>query len=272
MRSNVPKLSQKTMTKLLGSSYRKNLLQLIDKKNAAEIRDYAKYVTDGQILQRMAGYENDSKSGWGFPQLNILSCFKKDGSFEKKFFEFKAVNHFLKEKDGDAAAEVVACILWLWKCSDSSIASFDYEKIDAELVKIDREIAEKQAREQKISDTGKRICDIIRPTVDAAEGKPYDEVADKTKVAVERMLDEFVKSEDICKYVVSLDRNNDASKARGELFLDIGYKLEEGAEFTVLACHVNPKKADEQKEEEEKKKQEEPSQDSGVQAEQSSVQ
>ena len=242
MKNNVTKLSQKTMTKLLGEAYRKSLLQQMKGEIATEIRDYAKYVTDSQILQRMSGYENDSKSGWGFPQLNILCCFKDDGSFEKKFFEFRVVNHFLKDQDGDSAADVVACILWLWKCSDKSIASFNYEKIDAELVKIDKEIAEKQAKEQKINDVGKRICDIVKPIIDSTEGKPFNEVSEKTKAAVERMLEEFKKNGEIAKSVVSLDRNTEESKANGEFFLDIGYKLVASDEYTILACHVDPRK------------------------------
>lgn len=48
------KLSKKTMTRLLNAQYRKSILR--DAKSAAEkqIEEYAKFVVNGQISQRMS--------------------------------------------------------------------------------------------------------------------------------------------------------------------------------------------------------------------------
>ena len=258
MKKETITLNKKTLTKLLNTSFRKNILSSYTKDKYL-INDYARYVVDSQILQRMNGYENDAKSGWGFPQLNILCCIKKDGNIEKKFFEFKTINHFLKEKDGDSAVEVVKCILLLWKKSDPEILNFDYEKIDAELVKLDKEIADKQAKEQKINETGKRIHDIVRPVVDKVLYENYETIAPLTKERVEKILEQFKEAGDICKYVVSLDRNDEASIERNEFHMDIGFKLEEKDDFTILVCDVRPGKGDEEKKEEEQKKNKEDS-------------
>lgn len=64
---------------------------------------------------------------------------KADGSVDKKFLEFKTINHFLKDKDGDAAVEVMKCILVLWASEDKSVSSFDVETISNELKKLDEE-------------------------------------------------------------------------------------------------------------------------------------
>lgn len=249
MKNETNLLNKKTLTKLLNADFRKGILDSY-RKDTFLINDYARYVVDSQILQRMKGYENDPKAGWGFPQLNILCCIREDGSIDKKFFEFKTVNHFLKEQDGDSAVEVVKCILILWaRAEKKTLKSFDYEKIDAELVRLDKEIADKQAKEQKINETGKRIHDIVRPVVDQALKESFDVAAPRTKERVEKILEQFKEAGDICKHVVSLDRNDEASIKRGEFHMDIGYKLEENDDFTILVCDVRPPKEDETKKE-----------------------
>ena len=72
---------------------------------------------------------------------------KNDGEVEKRFFEFNIINHFLKDYDGSSAIDVVKCILILCSKEDKSIKSFDYEVIDKELVRIDKESEEKKKKD-----------------------------------------------------------------------------------------------------------------------------
>ena len=158
-KTSTPKLSAKTMTKLLGEDFRKSILRkAISKPFFNEIHAYARYLVDTQILQRVSGHEDDAKSNWGFPALGLVCAFQKDGTFLKKLMELKVLNHFLKDKDGDSAVEVAVCILVLWKQEDPSIASFDVKKIEAALVDLDKEllaqeaahkVAEEKAKAQK---------------------------------------------------------------------------------------------------------------------------
>lgn len=67
MKSNVPVLNKKSMTKLLNRDFRKKILLSYSNKDPYGIFPYAKYICDVQILQKMHGYDNDAKSGWGFP-------------------------------------------------------------------------------------------------------------------------------------------------------------------------------------------------------------
>ena len=253
MKNNNAALSKKNLTKLLNPAFRKKILDSY-KKDTFLINDYARYVVDSQIIQRMKGLESDAKAGWGFPQLNMLCCIKKDGTIEKKLFEFNSVNHFLKDEDGDTAVDVVKCILILWLQADKKcIESFDYEKIDAELVRLDKEIAEKKVKDQKIEETSKRIKSLVKPIIDKTLYEKYDEVAEETKKKVEKVLDEFVKAKQLAKAVVSLDRNTTESIAADHFFLDIGFKLEEKDDFSILVCHAGPS-AEEKKDEAQKEK------------------
>lgn len=151
MKSNVPALSKKAMTKLLDREFRKKIILSYCSKDPYHVFPYAKYLCDAQILQRMQGYENDARSSWGFPQLNVICCVKKDGKVEKRLFEFSTVNHFLKDKDGDSALEVLSCILIMWlNAEKNDIVSFDYEKIDADLARLDEELRQKQLKDAAI--------------------------------------------------------------------------------------------------------------------------
>lgn len=67
MKNSIPALSKKSMTKLLDSGFRKKILLSYSKKDPYGVFPYAKYLCDTQILQKMQGYDNDAKSGWGFP-------------------------------------------------------------------------------------------------------------------------------------------------------------------------------------------------------------
>ena len=53
----------------------------------------------------------------------------------------------MKDYDGSSAIDVVKCILILWSKEDKSIKSFDYEVIDKELVRLDKEIEEKKKKD-----------------------------------------------------------------------------------------------------------------------------
>lgn len=78
--------------------------------------------------------------------MNFICAVMKDGSVDKRFFEFGAVNHFLKEKDGDSACEVVEAILVEWAKGDKNIKDFDMQVIDDELAKIEAEYVEEQKK------------------------------------------------------------------------------------------------------------------------------
>lgn len=240
-------LSKKTLTRLLNKEFRKSILQSIDwskNEQSKGIREYAKYVVDSQILQKVQGHDSDKKAGWGFPQLNILCAVKKDGSVEKKLFEFKTVNHFLKDKDGDSAVEVVACILAIWAKSDKSVACFDYEKIDTELIKLDQEAKALKAKEEKTNETGKKIKELIEPTINQLSGVEYGEACKKAQEVVTKVLEKMKANKEVFSYALTFTRNTKESISQKQLFIDISFKCEENDEWVVLACHVNGKKRD----------------------------
>jgi hypothetical protein len=60
---------------------------------------------------------------------------KKDGVVDMQLVEFNIVNHFLVKQDGDAAAEVVLCMLAMWLSEDrlKTIRDFDIDTIDLAL-------------------------------------------------------------------------------------------------------------------------------------------
>lgn len=79
---------------------------------------------------------------------------KADGSVDKKFLEFKTINHFLRDNDGDAAVEVMKCILVLWSSEDKSVSSFDVEAISNELKKLDEEVKQHLKQQTKRKEDG----------------------------------------------------------------------------------------------------------------------
>ena len=91
-------------------------------------------------MSRDKSHEKDKKYGYGFSPLGIVCAVMKDGTVKKRFLEFNTVNYFLKDYKGAFAIEVVKCILILWLNEEkNSIQDFDYMKIDAELVKLEKE-------------------------------------------------------------------------------------------------------------------------------------
>ena len=237
MKTDLPKLNQKTLTKLINSKYRKSLLSKLNLKKTFGLSEYAKYVVDSSIMQKIPEYEDNAKSGWGFPQLNIICSIKKDGTIEKKLFEFKSINHFLKDKDGDSAVEVVECILALWANEDKSIVSYDYEKIDAELVKLDEQAKELAKKDEVKNEIGKKIKEKITPLFDEIANLKFDDAMQLMQEKIGKVLEQMKDSKEIVVGIVSFNRNVLATINQKRMFVDVGFKVEDVSEqFTVLTC------------------------------------
>lgn len=237
MKTDLPKLNQKTLTKLINGKYRKSLLSKLNLKKTFGLSEYAKYVVDSSIMQKIPEYEDNAKSGWGFPQLNIICSIKKDGTIEKKLFEFKSINHFLKDKDGDSAVEVVECILALWANEDKSIVSYDYEKIDAELVKLDEQAKELAKKDEVKNEIGKKIKEKITPLFDEIANLKFDDAMQLMQEKIGKVLEQMKDSKEIVVGIVSFNRNVLATINQKQMFVDVGFKVEDVSEqFTVLTC------------------------------------
>ena len=237
MKTDLPKLNQKTLTKLINSKYRKSLLSKLNLKKTFGLSEYAKYVVDSSIMQKIPEYEDNAKSGWGFPQLNIICSIKKDGTIEKKLFEFKSINHFLKDRDGDSAVEVVECILALWANEDKSIISYDYEKIDAELVKLDEQAKELAKKDEVKNEIGKKIKEKITPLFDEIANLKFDDAMQLMQEKIGKVLEQMKDSKEIVAGIVSFNRNVLATINQKQMFVDVGFKVEDVSEqFTVLTC------------------------------------
>ena len=141
----------KKYTKFLNDGYRHRYLlqnrKLIERKDLG-IPQYARYVCDSQIFNRSKEYENDKNACYGFSPINFLCAIHENGEISKKLFEFNIVNHFLKEKEGDKAVEVVEAMLVDLVCDFPTIKTFDIDKIDAELKRIESEYLKQQALEK----------------------------------------------------------------------------------------------------------------------------
>ena len=68
----------------------------------------------------------------------------------------------------------------------------------------------------------------------------YEVASKEIPVKVKEALDKFKDKKEIFDYAISLSRNTKEVIEKNEMLVDIGYKLEEGAEFVVLACHIRP--------------------------------
>ena len=147
-------------TKFLNDGFRHTFLnlntKLLDDKKL-QIPQYARYVCDSQILHRSKEHENDKNASYGFSPINFLCAIHKDKSMSKTLFEFKIVNHFLKDKEGEKATEVVEAMLIDMVNSDKSIETFDIDIIDAELKKIEDEYL--RAQKAKIDNEKKNKKD-----------------------------------------------------------------------------------------------------------------
>lgn len=134
-------------TKFLNDGFRHTFLNLNTKllgDKKLQIPQYARYVCDSQILHRSKEHENDKNASYGFSPINFLCAIHKDKSMSKTLFEFKIVNHFLKDREGEKATEVVEAMLIDMVKSDKSIETFDIDIIDAKLKKIEDEYLRSQ--------------------------------------------------------------------------------------------------------------------------------
>lgn len=146
-------ITRKKLTKLLNGGFRRRTIEQLSrtKRDMYKIPQYARYVVDSQIVHRDPSKENDKEYGYGFSPVNFICAVMKDGSVEKRFFEFNTVNHFLREKDGDSACEVVEAILVEWAKDDKNVKDFDMQVIDDELAKIEAEYVEEQKKAEEKS-------------------------------------------------------------------------------------------------------------------------
>lgn len=138
---------RKKYTKFLNDDFRhaflRSNLKIISNKKL-QIPQYARYVCDSQILNRSKDHENDKNAGYGFSPINFLCAIHNDNTMSKMLFEFNIVNHFLKEKEGEKATEVVEAMLIDLIKNDKSIKTFDIDVIDMELKKIEDEYLKSQ--------------------------------------------------------------------------------------------------------------------------------
>lgn len=149
---------RKKYTKFLNNAFRERFLKESSKillNRDLQIPQYARYVCDSQILNRSKEHENDKDFEYGFSPINFLCAIHKDGTMSKTLFEFGIVNHFLKLKDGDKAVEVVEVMLIDLVSNDKSIVSFNIDRIDAELKKIEDEYLKQQSENTNESESGK---------------------------------------------------------------------------------------------------------------------
>ena len=152
-------LKKKVLTKLLNDDFRAKMLRDFRKliaDKSLQIPQYARYTCDLQILHRSKEFENDKKACYGFSPINFLCAIHKDGHMSKRLYEFNIVNHFLKLMEGEKAVEVVEILLADMARCDTTISSFDIDKIDAELKRIEdeylkAEAAKKAAKELEAS-------------------------------------------------------------------------------------------------------------------------
>jgi hypothetical protein len=144
-------ITKKKMTKLLNNEYRRSIISSIShyKLQKYNLIAYSRYVIDSQIVHRDKSLENDKNAYYGFSPINIICAILNDGTIIKKFIEFNIINHFLHERDGNSACEVLQCILIDWIKDNKNIKNFDIELIDAELEKIEKDYI----KEQKIQNT-----------------------------------------------------------------------------------------------------------------------
>ena len=238
-------ITKKRLTKLINDSFRRSVISSMPSAKLAKykIPQFARYTVDSCILHRDKEHENDKAYGYGYTPIQCLAAVMKDGTIAKRFFEFNSVNHFLKDKDGDRACEVVEAILVEWAKEDKNIEDFDMDKIDAEFAKIELEYVENEKRKELERETGRKIKDVVEPIVNKASGRAYDDVVGSIYAEVDAAVGKMKESGELFSYTLSLSRNDDASKARKEFHLDVGYRLTEKSEMLVLVCDVHAPRA-----------------------------
>ena len=227
-------ITRKRLTKLINGDFRRSILASMSekKKIAYKVRPYAQYVTDLCIVHRNVEHEKDKNWNYGFTPIQCLGACMKDGTISKRFFEFNSVNHFLKDKDGDSAREVVEAILVEWAKEDRGIVDFDMDRIDAEFAKIEAEYIE----EQKMLDA---VRTDIMSTIDGY-GKSFDawpvkiEDLDGIGRACTDLLIPIKEKYGLFKIIVSMAKNTANNLSAGEFYVTVGLKLKEKEEFRIF--------------------------------------
>ena len=172
----------------------------------------------------------------------MICCIRKSGEIDKRLFEFGTVNHFLKDQDGDTALEVLSCILIMWlKSEKSSIESFDYEKIDTELARLDEKIRQKQMKDAAIKKMSGKISSIVEPMLKNVLKMPYAEAAEMMSNKVTDVMQQLKDAGDIVDFCDSLNRNTEKTISSNEFHLDIGFKLCKEDDFSIVVADVMPK-------------------------------
>ena len=216
------------------------------KKTAYKIKPYAQYVTDLCIVHRNVEHENDKNWNYGFTPIQCLGACMKDGTISKRFFEFNSVNHFLKDKDGDSAREVVEAVLVEWAKEDKNIVDFDMDRIDAEFAKIE---AEYVAEQKKLDAVRTDIMSAINEYGRAFSAWPVKtEDLDGIGKACTDLLAPIKEKHGIFQIVVSMVKNSEVNLAAGEFYITIGLKLYEKDEFRLFDAIVRKPENDNTKE------------------------
>ena len=227
-------ITKKRLTKLINGDFRRSILISMSekKKIAYKIKQYAQYVTDLCIVHRSVEHEKDKNWNYGFTPIQCLGACMKNGTISKRFFEFNSVNHFLKDKDGDSAREVVEAILIEWAKEDHDIVDFDMDRIDAEFAKIEAEYIE----EQKTLDAVKTdIMSMISEYGNSFSAWPVKiEDLDGIGKACTNLLQPVKEKYNVFKIVVSMVKNAQENLDAGEFYVTIGLKLNERDEFRLF--------------------------------------
>ena len=227
-------ITKKRLTKLINGNFRRSILMSMSekKKIAYKIRQYAQYVTDLCIVHRNVEHEKDKNWNYGFTPIQCLGACMKDGTISKRFFEFNSVNHFLKDKDGDSAREVVEAILIEWAKEDRNIVDFNMDRIDAEFAKIEAEYIAEQ-----------KTLDAVRTDIMSAidgYGKSFDswpvkiEDLDGIGKACTDLLVPIKEKYGLFKIIMSMAKNTANNLSAGEFYVTIGLKLKEKDEFRIF--------------------------------------
>ena len=231
-------ITKKRLTKLINGDFRRSILASMPekKKMAYKIRPYAQYVTDLCIVHRNVEHEKDKNWNYGFTPIQCLGACMKDGTISKRFFEFNPVNHFLKDKDGDSAREVVEAILVEWAKEDRDIVDFDMDRIDAEFAKIEAEyIAEQKTLDAVRTD----IMSVISEYGHSFNAWPVKtEDLDGIGKACTDLLAPVKEKHNIFKIIVSMAKNTTENLMAGEFYITVGLKINEKDEFRLFDAVV----------------------------------
>ena len=135
----------KKMTRLLDAKFRRRILFGMSERRAKEmmIGEYAAAVVAECAKSRDMSYSEDKSAYYGFSPVYFLCAVRKDGTVDKKLFEFKVVNHFIRSGEMEEARETVRCMLTAWAAEDKGVLNFDPERIEAEMKRIEAEYSGK---------------------------------------------------------------------------------------------------------------------------------